>query len=94
MATGPNTIEGDYRNWDEESQLGSKVRTIEFLRMKDGWNESLRCPICGKTGMASLSQDEDADTPIVQRVPSGFTVVSNQHGPDFHCDTCNVAVQP
>jgi hypothetical protein len=44
--------------------------------------------------MASLSQDEDADTPIVQRVPSGFTVVINEHGPDFHCDTCNVAVQP
>jgi hypothetical protein len=62
--------------------------------MKDEWNERLRCPICGKTGVASLCQDEDAEMPIVQSAPSGFKVVDDQYGPDFHCEICNVAVQP
>jgi NMD protein affecting ribosome stability and mRNA decay len=60
--------------------------------MKDEWNERLRCPICGKAGMASLCQDEDSETLIVQSVPSGFKVVGDEYGPDFHCTTCNVAV--
>ncbi len=62
--------------------------------MKDEWNERLRCPICGKAGMASLWQDEDSETPTVRCLPSGFKVVSDQHGPEFHCETCNVAVVP
>ena len=43
--------------------------------LTDEWNESLRCPICGKTGKASLSQDND-DAPTVQSVPDGFKVVA------------------
>jgi hypothetical protein len=62
--------------------------------MRDEWNESLRCPTCGKTGKASLCQEEDSETPIIQIVPVGFKAVSTDHGPDFHCDTCNVAVHP
>jgi len=61
--------------------------------MRDQWNESLRCPTCGKTGVASLSQDDD-DAPTVQSVPDGFKVVAKQHGPDFECAACNVAVCP
>lgn len=60
--------------------------------MKDEWNESLRCPICGKTGRASLSQGDDE--PIVLSVPDGFNVVATEDGPNFQCATCNVAVKP
>ena len=61
--------------------------------MKDEWNESLRCPICGKTGRASLSQD-NGDAPSIQVVPAGFKVVDTPHGPDFICGACDVAVKP
>ena len=60
--------------------------------MKDEWNE--RCPVCGKAGMASLCQDEAAETPAVQRVSDGFKIVDHQLGPDFQCETCGVAVVP
>jgi len=74
-------------------------RTQEFWRfrqavaMKDQWNETLRCPVCDKTGRASLSQD-NGDTPTIQLVPDGFKVVSTRHGPDFYCGVCDVAVKP
>jgi hypothetical protein len=61
--------------------------------MKDEWNETLRCPVCGKIGIASLSQDNGA-APTAQSIPYGFRVVATQHGPDFQCATCNVAVKP
>jgi hypothetical protein len=61
--------------------------------MKDQWNETLRCPLCDKTGRASLSQD-NGDTPTIQLVPDGFKVVSTRHGPDFYCGVCDVAVKP
>jgi len=61
--------------------------------MKDQWKETLRCPICGKTGMASLSQD-NSDTPTIDLVPDGFKVVSTKHGPNFNCGSCDVAVKP
>jgi hypothetical protein len=38
--------------------------------MRDQWYENLRCPTCGKTGKASLSQDDD-DAPTPQIVPDG-----------------------
>jgi hypothetical protein len=61
--------------------------------MKDEWNESLRCPTCGKTGKAGLSQDND-DAPTVQLVPHGFKVVDTAYGLNFHCASCDVAVKP
>ena len=64
------------------------------MSMTDEWNEKLRCPKCGNTGMASLSQGDDADIPAVQSVPDGFKVITTLHGPDFQCTTCNVAVVP
>jgi hypothetical protein len=68
-------------------------RGIWRFIMRDQWNEMLRCPVCGKTGRANLAQDDD-DVPTVQSVPSGFKVVSDRYGPDFHCETCDVAVNP
>jgi hypothetical protein len=60
--------------------------------MKDKWNETLRCPTCGKTGMASLAQDDD-DASTVQRVPDGFKVVDTPYGFNFNCAACDVAVK-
>ena len=60
--------------------------------MRDLWYENLRCPTCGKTGKASLSQDND-DEPTIQILPDGFKVVATEHGPDFSCLTCDVAVE-
>jgi len=66
---------------------------VRILQMKDEWNESLRCPTCGKTGVASLSQDNDDDTSTIQSVPNGFKAMDTSHGPDFFCATCDVAVK-
>ena len=61
--------------------------------MKDEWNENLRCPTCGKTGKAGLSQD-NGDAPAVDLVPAGFKIVETEDGPNFHCESCEVAVEP
>ena len=60
----------------------------------DYWNEQLRCPQCRKTGMASLYQGQNDDTPTVDDIPEGFNVVITEYGPDFVCATCGVAVEP
>ena len=60
--------------------------------MKDQWYENLRCPTCGKTGKASLSQ-QNGDTPTIQLLPDGFKVVSTRYGPNFYCGACDVAVE-
>ena len=60
--------------------------------MKDQWYENLHCPVCGKTGKATLSQ-QNGDTPTIQLLPDGFKVVNTKHGPDFHCGACDVAVK-
>ncbi len=62
--------------------------------MTDEWNEQLRCPGCGKGGMASLSQGDGDQAPTVLTVPDGFKVIQTEYGPDFHCGTCNIAVAP
>jgi hypothetical protein len=61
--------------------------------MKDQWYENLLCPLCGKTGKAALSQDNE-DAPTVDLVPDGFKIVNTKHGPNFNCATCDVAVRP
>jgi hypothetical protein len=58
------------------------------------WNEKLRCPNCGKTGMASLAQGNDDDEPSVQSVPDGFKAVDTRFGPAFYCENCDVEVDP
>jgi hypothetical protein len=70
------------------------VLKLSAMAITDEWNEELRCPKCGKTGMASLFQNHDSDVPTVHSVPDGFKVVAAQYGPDFQCTTCNVAVVP
>jgi hypothetical protein len=74
-------------------QIGEALLLFRTMSTADEWNEQLRCPKCGKTGMASLSQDDDAMA-NVHSVPDGFEVVATPHGPDFRCTTCNVPVVP
>jgi hypothetical protein len=62
--------------------------------MTDQWNEELQCPQCRNTGVASLSQPEDAEMPTVEVVPDGFKAMQTEYGPDFHCGACNVPVKP
>jgi hypothetical protein len=62
--------------------------------MNEEWNEKLRCPNCGKTGMAGLFQGERDNAPTVQYLQDGFKVVKTQYGPDFHCGDCDVSVEP
>jgi hypothetical protein len=50
------------------------------MPVTDDWNEKLRCPNCGKTGMASLSQVDD-HMPTVESLPDGFKVVTKGYGP-------------
>jgi hypothetical protein len=70
------------------------VLILSLMAITDEWNEELRCPKCGKTGMASLSQSDASDIATVQSVPDGFKVVAAEYGPDFQCATCNIAVMP
>jgi hypothetical protein len=67
---------------------------VQAMAITDEWNEKLRCPKCGNTGLASLSLGDDSDIPTVHRVPDGFNVVAGQYSPDFQCTTCNIAVVP
>jgi hypothetical protein len=34
------------------------------------------------------------DIPTVHVVPDGFKVVQTEYGPDFRCETCDIAVEP
>ena len=60
----------------------------------DEWNEKLRCPKCGNTGLASLSLGDNSEIPTVHSVSDGFKVTAAEYGPDFQCTTCNIAVVP
>jgi hypothetical protein len=70
------------------------IRRGTFSRMPDEWNERLQCPLCGKIGVASLSQNNRDDTLTVHSVSDGFKVVQTQYGPDFHWETCDVPMRP
>jgi hypothetical protein len=67
---------------------------VHIWHMTDEWSEKLRCPNCGKIGMASLSQGDRDDIPTVHCVPDGFKAVQTQYGPDFRCGACDVSVDP
>ena len=62
--------------------------------MADQWKEQLRCPNCSKTGMASLSQGDNADVSTVHTVSAGLKVAYTPYGPDFPCGTCDIPVEP
>jgi hypothetical protein len=63
--------------------------SLNLAIVLDRWTENLRCPNCGKTGAARLSQ-EDGWTVRVDSVPEGFKVV----GSNFYCALCDCPVEP
>jgi len=63
-------------------------------RMTDQWSENLRCSVCENTGITTLSQGDGDRMPTVLSTPNGFKVVQTEYGPDFYCETCNVAALP
>lgn len=58
------------------------------------WVETLQCPDCKTTGLASFFQPSDDVVPIVESVPAGFMVVHAEFGPRFRCERCGVPVNP
>src|SRR4051812_44846906 len=54
-----------------------------WKRGMDEWNVELRCPVCGASGAAEVSDAADCDHPLkapggalrVERLPDGFRVV-------------------
>jgi hypothetical protein len=64
--------------------------------MPEQWTEQLRCPMCGKTGNALLSQGDDEETPSAISVSDGFEDVPRKRGIgiDFICAVCRVLVDP
>src|SRR5882757_1301036 len=90
---GGHTAQGARHGGPVRDRTDKPAKPLNVSAMRDLWYENLRCPTCGKTGKARLSQDDD-DAPTAQIVPDGFKVVDTEHGPDFRCLTCNVAVEP
>jgi hypothetical protein len=62
--------------------------------MADTWNETLRCPVCGKTGLARVSQHPTDETLAFECVPEGFMVVMGRYSPNFYCRRCDVPAEP
>lgn len=61
------------------------------MTAKDRWDETLRCPVCGKQGVAQLWQydgwsfKDDQET-RVSHVPEGFNYSTDNGGfPKFFC---------
>ncbi len=44
--------------------------------------------------MVSLTLPEETEIPTVNRIEDGFKVVPTQYGPAFHCETCDIPVEP
>ena len=63
------------------------------MMVLDRWTEKLRCPHCGKTGTARLSQ-VDGWSVHIDSVPEGFIVVGPDRGSNFYCASCNRPAEP
>jgi hypothetical protein len=50
------------------------------------WTEVLRCPNCGLTGVANLSQGAAI---VIDTISEGFRAVSSEYGDTFLCEGCN-----
>jgi hypothetical protein len=64
------------------------------MASRDHWVEGLLCPVCGKIGLADLSQMDGSFEIQVDSVAEGFTVFESMHGIIFYCSSCNVPVEP
>jgi hypothetical protein len=70
------------------------------MTARDQWTENLKCPTCGRTGSAELSQASgqafhDGDQAIrVDHVPEGFKAVQFEYGSNFYRSFCDSLVDP
>jgi hypothetical protein len=65
---------------------------ISAVSAFEHWREVLRCPNCGLTGVATLSQPNDvAAAMVIDNMPVGFKAVSSAYGDTFLCEGCNRA---
>jgi len=57
---------------------------------RNRWLENLRCPKCGKLGIAELSM-ADGQSWIVRpdSIPAGFKVVESGNSRNFYCAFCD-----
>jgi hypothetical protein len=62
--------------------------------MDEQWTEPLRCPNCRQTGTVSLTLSAHDETPTVNDIADGFTVVETPFGPLFHCAACDMPADP
>ena len=62
------------------------------MASRDHRIEGLLCPVCGKIGLAELSQMDGSLK--VDSIAEGFTVFESMHGIIFYCSSCNVPVEP
>jgi len=69
------------------------MNELTCMTVVDHWVETLRCPHCGKTGVARLSQ-ADGWHALVDQLPEGFKFVGLESGSNFYCSSCNRPVEP
>ena len=69
---------------------------ISAMKARDRWVENLKCPKCGKTGEARLSQADiyaflmGENETSVDFVSDGFSCVREGKAIDFNCADCHV----
>jgi hypothetical protein len=69
------------------------------MTVRDCWVDDLKCPRCGKTGHAKLSQADghlfmpgETQT-IIREIPVGFTYSVKRNAITFFCEDCKVAAK-
>jgi uncharacterized Zn finger protein len=56
----------------------------------ESWTEVLRCPNCGLTGVANLSQPKHvAAVIVIDTMSQGFKAISSQYGDTYFCEGCD-----
>jgi uncharacterized Zn finger protein len=69
--------------------LAARGRILVIMSF-ECWTEVLRCPNCGLTGVANLSQPKHADAVIViDTISQGFKATSSQYGDTYLCEGCD-----
>jgi len=62
---------------------------------RDSWVENLRCPQCGKIGIAELSTADDQSWAIqVDSIPKGFQFIQSKDSSNFYCAFCDRPAEP
>jgi hypothetical protein len=59
---------------------------LVIMAVFEHWTEVLRCPNCGLTGVANLSQ---VAAIVIDTISEGFKAVSSEYGDTFLCQGCN-----